>query len=128
MQSQDNRATLEGLWGVGPVTLSAEAEYELRAADFVMEMPQSGERIRGRDAMKAMQAAYPAPPAAEVRRITGSGDLFVMEAVSKYPPAGDVYHVVAIVEFRDGKIAREVRYYATPFEPADWRSEWVERM
>ena len=29
--------------------LSAEAEYELRHPDYVMEMPQSGERIRGRE-------------------------------------------------------------------------------
>jgi hypothetical protein len=37
-------------------------------------------------------------------------------------------HVVGIVELRDGKIAREVRYDATPFKPPDWRSKWVERM
>src|ERR687890_717856 len=42
--------------------LSAEAEYELRHPDYVMEMPQSGERIRGRDAMRAFQEAYPNPP------------------------------------------------------------------
>jgi hypothetical protein len=42
--------------------LSAEAEYELRHPDYVMEMPQSGERIRGRDNMRAFQEAYPNPP------------------------------------------------------------------
>ena len=39
--------------------LSAEAEYELRHEDFVMEMPQSGERIRGREKMREFQEAYP---------------------------------------------------------------------
>ena len=29
--------------------LSAEEEYELRHEDYVMEMPQSGERILGRE-------------------------------------------------------------------------------
>jgi hypothetical protein len=29
--------------------LSAEAEYEMRHQDYAMEMPQSGERIRGRE-------------------------------------------------------------------------------
>jgi hypothetical protein len=36
--------------------LDAEADYELRHPDYVMEMPQSGERIRGRDAMRAFRA------------------------------------------------------------------------
>ena len=42
--------------------LSAEAEYELRHEDHVMEMPQSRERIRGRENMRAFQEAYPTPP------------------------------------------------------------------
>lgn len=123
----DNRTILENLFGTGPVTLSAQDEYELRAEDYVMEMPQSGERIRGRKAMRAMQEAYPAPPDIEVRRIVGSGDLFVLEAVSKYPPNDDVYFVTDIVEFKQGRIARETRYYARPFEPPSWRAQWVEK-
>jgi hypothetical protein len=38
--------------------LSPEEEYELRHEDYVMEMPQSGERIRGRENMRAFQEAY----------------------------------------------------------------------
>lgn len=124
---QDNRASLENLFGVGPMTLSPEAEYELRAEDYVMEMPQSGERIRGRDTMRAMQEAFQNPPTIEIRRLVGSGDLFVVEGVSTYPPKGDVFFVADIVEFRDGRIARETRYYASPFEPPEWRSAWVEK-
>ena len=37
--------------------------------------------------------------------IVGSGDLFVVERVSTYPPKGDVFFVADIVEFRDGRIA-----------------------
>jgi hypothetical protein len=41
MGEADNRRLLENLFGVGPVTLSAEAETRrARADDFVMEMPQ----------------------------------------------------------------------------------------
>jgi hypothetical protein len=32
--------------------LSAEAEYNVRHEDYVMEMPQSEERIRGREKMR----------------------------------------------------------------------------
>jgi hypothetical protein len=35
--------------------LSPENEYDLRHEDHVMEMPQSGERIRGRDKMRELQ-------------------------------------------------------------------------
>ena len=39
--------------------LSAQEEYELRHQDYVMEMPQSGESIRGREKMREFQEAYP---------------------------------------------------------------------
>jgi cell fate (sporulation/competence/biofilm development) regulator YlbF (YheA/YmcA/DUF963 family) len=39
--------------------LSAEAGYELRNEDYAMQMPQSGERIRSREKMRAFQEAYP---------------------------------------------------------------------
>jgi len=42
--------------------LSAEAEYEMRHEDFVMEMPQSGERIRGRENMRAFQRSFAITP------------------------------------------------------------------
>src|SRR5215212_551724 len=123
-----NRTILEGMFGADDtLLLSTEQEYEARSPDFVMEMPQSGERIVGRDAMRAMQEAYPNPPDAKVRRIVGSGDLFVMEGVAAYP-GGGAFHVANIVEFSDGKIIRETRYYAEPFEPPEWRAEWVESL
>ena len=39
--------------------LNPEAEYELRHQDYVMEMPQSGERFRGRENMRAFQEDFP---------------------------------------------------------------------
>ena len=52
--------------------LSAEDEYEIRHEDYVMEMPQSGERIRGRETMREFQqtfASYSNPPSARLRRV-----------------------------------------------------------
>jgi len=121
----ENRKILEGMFGVdGALLLSPEEEYGARSPDYVMEMPQSGERIVGRDTMRAMQEAYPNPPGATIRRIVGSGDLFVMEGVADYQ--GNISHVANIVEFSDGKIIRETRYYAEPFEAPEWRAAWVE--
>jgi hypothetical protein len=54
--------------------LSPQEEYEVRHEDYVMEMPQSGERIRGREKMRAFQEAYPNPPSMQLRRvIVGEG-------------------------------------------------------
>jgi hypothetical protein len=41
--------------------LSAQEEYELRHQDYVMEMPQSGESIRGRDKMREFRKPTPLP-------------------------------------------------------------------
>src|SRR5215210_594822 len=38
--------------------LSFEEEYNLRHQEYVMEMPQYGERFRGRENMRAFQEAY----------------------------------------------------------------------
>jgi len=92
-----------------------------------MEMPQSGERIRGRDNMRAMQEAYPEPPTnMRLRRVVGSGDVWVVEGTADW--SGRTYHVADIVEFRDRKILRETRYYADPFEAPAWRAQWVEQL
>jgi hypothetical protein len=107
--------------------LDAEAEYQLRHPDYVMEMPQSGERICGRQAMRAFQQAYPTPPAAQPRRVVGAGDVWVVEGRADYSD-GQVFHVANIVELRDGKIWRETRYYAAPFDAPAWRAQWTERM
>ena len=39
-----------------------------------------------------------------------------------------LYDIVALVELRDGRMFRESRYYAEPFEAPEWRARWVERM
>jgi hypothetical protein len=124
MGEAQNREALEHLLGQGRLMLSSDDEYELRAPDFVLEMPQSGERIVGRDRMRAMQEAFPNPPEGRVRRISGSGDLFVIELVNDYD--GDVWHAAIIAEFSDGKLVRETRYYGQPFPAPEWRAAFVE--
>ncbi|MDR0360886.1 MAG: nuclear transport factor 2 family protein [bacterium] len=125
MGERENRQILEDEWTDGKLRLSPEAEHAARAEDFVMEMPQSGERIVGRDTMRAFQEAYPNPPSAKLRRIVGGGDVFVVEGFADY--GNQVAHVVNVVEFRDGRIAKETRYYSAPFDPPEWRARFVEK-
>ena len=120
----DNRELLERLWtSDSELVLSAEAEHEMRTEDYVLEMPQSGERIVGRDTMRAMQQEYPNPPSIQILRITGYGDHFVVLGRSDY--SGDIYYVANVVEFRDGRIARETRIYGAPFDPPAWRAKYA---
>jgi hypothetical protein len=102
--------------------LSPEAEYQLRHPDYVMEMPQSGERIRGRENMRAFQEAYPNPPSIRPRRVVGSGEVWVVEARSDY--GGQVFDVAMIVEFRDRRIWRDTRYAAGQPPEAEDRPRW----
>ena len=120
------RAGLDRLLGPTSGTgLSAEDEYRVRHPDYVMEMPQSGERIRGREAMRAMQEAFPTPPTITVRRVVGAGHVWVLEGINDY--GGEVWHVALVLEFDDdGRIVRDTRYYAQPLEPPAWRAAWVE--
>ena len=55
-----------------------------------------------------------------------SGDLWVSEYVITYD--GRPVYTVSIMEFRDGKVAREKQYFADPFDPPAWRTQWVEQM
>lgn len=116
------RATLAELLSA----LDPDAEYELRHEDFVADMPQSGERVRGRDAMRDLQRAFPADtkPTFSVRRIVGAGELWIVEADGDY--GAESFHVVLIIELRYGKILRETRYYTQPFEAPQWRAHLVE--
>jgi hypothetical protein len=119
------REGFERLLGITGDGLSSEAEYLLRHQDYVMEMPQSGERIRGRDAMRAMQEAFPVPPSITLRRMVGSGQVWVVEGTNDY--AGDVWHVVIILELAaDGSMVRDTRYYTQGSEAPSWRAECVE--
>jgi hypothetical protein len=107
--------------------LTAERLYQISHEDYTMEMPQSRERIRGREKMREFQEAYPNPPSIQVRRVLIRDGLWVLEGVNDYG-GGQVYNVAVIIELKDGKMWRDTRYYAEPFEAPEWRAQWVEPM
>jgi hypothetical protein len=56
----------------------------------------------------------------------GASDLWVTEFILTYD--GQPSYTVSIMEFKDGKVARETQYFGDPFEPGPSRARWVERM
>ena len=99
-------------------------EYEHRHQDYLLELPQSGERM-DRDGLRRLQETFPGgvAPMIRLRRVTGSGDVWFGESRIDYAD-GTVAYGVSRIEFRDGKMWRETRYYAEPFEVPAWRAEW----
>lgn len=112
--SDDNRRILESMFE-GKTFKSPQFEYELRSDDFVAEIPQTGERFEGREALKAMQEGFDEAPAVQLKRISGEGNTWAVEALQTYKDEGQ-WHVCVLVAFTDGKISRETRYYAPPLE------------
>jgi len=104
---------------------------ESAADDFVEEWPQSGERIVGVQAFMKINEGYEgatgSSPKMKVRRVSGSGDLYVTEATIDYGDGVPVSYV-GIAEFRDGKVRKLTEYFANPFEAPAWRAGIVERM
>jgi ketosteroid isomerase-like protein len=122
---------------------------EYIAEDLIEDYPQSGERIRGRANRRAIFDNYPGradhdfgpntvrtvvgddqwvmTPAMALARINGSGERFTASGLITYPN-GERWHLVQLIELRDGKISRLTTYFAAPFDPAPWRAQWVERI
>ena len=125
MDDREIRAALDQHWAASDAN-DFEAEHQIYHEDAVLEYPQSGERIRGRHPIQASRFAQPNQKRFTVRRIVGSGDLWVTEFVLSYD--GKPSYTVSVMEFRDGKVARETQYFADAFEPGPSRAQWVERM
>ena len=98
---------------------------EIYADDAVVEWPQGGERLRGKDNIIAFRSTYPARQDFEVHRITGCHDLWVNEYTIRYDDKPVM--VVGVMEFRDNRVVRERIYFGDPWEPPAWRAQWVER-
>lgn len=132
MDNDAMERTLKDLYSSGDVQDLARRIPEMASEDMVQEWPQSGERIRGRDNVIAVNENYPAAtgsaPKLTLRRIVKPGEAWIAEATIDYGD-GTPVSMVAILEIgADGKITRETDYFANPFEAPEWRRQWTEQM
>ena len=125
MRDHDLRAALQRHWAASDSDDFA-AEHEIYEEEAVLEYPQSGERIRGRRGIQESRMAQPNKKRFTVRRLQGSGSLWVSELVVTYN--GQPSYVVSIMDFEGEKVIRETQYFGSPFEPGPSRARWVERM
>src|ERR1700722_10966532 len=124
MDDRTVRLALERHWAASDAS-DFEAEHEIYREDAALDYPQSGERIRGRRNIQESRTVQPNKKRFEVRRMVGSGDLWVTEFILTYD--GIPSYTVSIMEFREGQVARETQYFADRFDPGPSRAHLVER-
>lgn len=124
-RDQEIRAALDQHWAASDAN-DFETEHRIYHEDAVLEYPQSGERTRGRSNIQGQRASQPSNKRFSIRRIIGSGDLWVTEFILTYDSKPS--YTVSIMEFSGVKVARETQYFADPFPAPAFRAKWVERM
>ena len=124
-QESQIRAALDKHWQAS-ASGDVDTEHEIYREDAVLEYPQSGERIRGRRNIQESRTVQPSSKRFTVRRIIGSGNLWVTEYTINYK--GQSAFTVSIMEFRnDAKVVHETQYFTDPFEAPAWRKQWVQQ-
>ena len=123
MEDREIRAALERHWAASDAS-DFTVEHEIYRDDAVLHYPQSGERIRGRWKISESRTVQPSEKGFAVQRIIGGGDLWVTELVLSYD--GVPSYTVSIMEFSDGRVARETQYFGDPFKPGPSRAHLVE--
>jgi len=124
-RDQHIRAALDQHWAASDANDFA-TEHLIYHEDAVLDYPQSGERTRGRQNIQNQRAGQPSNKRFSIRRILGTGDLWVTEFILTYDAKPS--YTVSIMEFRGDKVARETQYFADPFTAPAFRAQWVERM
>src|SRR5580700_9806011 len=124
-RDQEIRAALDQHWAASDAS-DFETEHLIYHEDAVLDYPQSGERTRGRRNIQAQRSSQPNKKRFTIRRIIGSGDLWITEYVLTYD--GKPSYTVSIMEFQGDKVARETQYFADPFPAPASRANLVERM
>lgn len=124
-RDREIRAALDQHWAASDAN-DSETEHLIYHEDAILDYPQSGERTRGRLNIQKQRGIQPNKKRFAVRRIVGSGDLWVTEFTLTYD--GKPSYTVSIMEFTGDKVSHETQYFADPFAAPAFRANLVERM
>jgi len=119
---------------------------EVFRTEVVTEYPQSGELVRGLENLRNVMSHYPGghprvspeervfvgdrgehrlpSPTDSILRIHDAGDRLVSSIKTRYPDGSDWY-TVSVFSFLEGKISKQIVYFAPVMPAPEWRSQWV---
>lgn len=103
-----------------------ELEHRLYDEDAILDYPQSGERFVGRSTIAEQRGSHPARRHFGLRRVLGSGSVWVSECVITYDGVPTIS--VSIMEFGDDFVVHETQYFADPFEAPAARAQLAQRL
>jgi ketosteroid isomerase-like protein len=96
--------------------------------DVVVDWPNTGERMRGRENYLAVQREYPEGWHVEVLRIVDAGDSVVSEV--RVDQGDQRFFAASFFELSGRKIVRAVEYWSDgePSPAPGWRAQWMESL
>ncbi len=120
-----SRQIVENFWSMMG-TNDFYAAARLLHDEYVLEWPQSGERIRGQDHFAAINSHYPAAGKWQftIQQIVTEGDMVVTDVLVTDGQRQD--RVITFSTVRDGKIWKQLEFWPEAFDAPEWRRQWVE--
>lgn len=125
MSDDEIRQMLQEHWQTHANSSDFEAAHAIYHEDAILEWPQSGERFVGKETFRAMRQGAP-PLKFKTWRIVGEGNVWTAENLMSVA-GGAPQLTVNVLEFRDGKVAREIVYITGRFDASPERARWAER-
>ena len=121
-REERNRRVVLALWRAFDAR-DWDAAAALLHEDVVVDWPLSGERIRGRENVLAVNRHYPCDWAISVRRTVAEGDDVVSHVAVRLDGRTD--HALSFFRLRDGRIAAVTEWWPEPYPAPEWRARWV---
>lgn len=124
--SEEVRSAIERFWATMG-TNDFQAASNLLHDEFLLEWPQTDERIRGRENFAAVNTHYPAagPWRFTINRLVADGRSGVSDVT--VTDGARVDRAITFFELRDGRIWRVTEYWPENGDAPEWRLRWVER-
>jgi ketosteroid isomerase-like protein len=120
----DTRAVIEQHWSA-----SNRRDWlrfaEVIHPDLVYEVPQTRERVRGRENYVEFFRTWPGHWQAHLRRLVVQGDTAVTEIA--FVVDGETMTGISFFELADGLIVRVTDYWPNPYEPPGRMTDVIER-
>jgi hypothetical protein len=110
----DNRTLMERYW-VAAEANDMETMHGIRDEGFTVDLPQTGDRLSGRDVVRAFEESHDTGASFELTGLVRDGDVWTAQGVMR--TGEQATYVVSINAMRNGRVVRSIDYFAGPIPP-----------